>query len=69
MEKFGVEIDSHKQGLLIEESRLMTQINNFMASPEKMASEEATYYATQSRLSDVRCKINELDGQGLTKNK
>lgn len=61
MEKYGVEIDPQKQGLLQEEARLMQEMQQLMTSNEKTAEEMNRESSLQGQLSSIRSKITELD--------
>ena len=59
MEKIGVQRDVLHEDLRNEEARLMREIQTCFTRPgEKTASERATL---ESKLSDVRNKLTELD--------
>jgi len=61
MEKYGVEIDPQKQGLLQEEAKLMQEMQQLMTSNEKTAEEMNRESSLQGQLSSIRSKITELD--------
>lgn len=62
MEKLGVQSEVLHEDLRNEEARLMREIQACITRPgEKTASERASL---ESRLSDVRNKITELDFGG-----
>lgn len=62
MEKQGIDIDSLKQGLLQEEASLMQKKQRLCVfGSEKTASESQEETQIDSRISELRAKINEID--------
>lgn len=62
MEKQGIDLDSLKQGLLQEEASLMQKKQRlFVSGSEKTASESQEETQIDSRISELRAKINEID--------
>lgn len=61
MEKTGVDEESLLQGLVNEESQLMTKISRHMSSQEKTAEAEQAASRDEQRLVQVRNRIQELD--------
>jgi len=61
MQKFGVEEDTQKLGLLDEEAQLMTSLGRLMSTSEKSASESNEQMRIERRLQQVRTQISQLD--------
>ena len=59
MDKFGVEIDVYLKGLLEEEARLMTAVATFITEGDHHA-QESVQRSGQTRLLEIRAKINEI---------
>ena len=61
MEKYGQPNDAIINNLRNEEAQLMTQIQNFMCNPEKVADQRGQLSHLEARLAQVRGTITEFD--------
>lgn len=61
MEKYGVGGDELTLGLRDEETQLMQKMAGFMGKLTKTAAEESESQRVQSRLTEVRQKLTEID--------
>lgn len=61
MEKYSQDNQTLRENLINEEAQLMQQVQRFLSTSEKTASEEAQNQQIHNRLQQVRSKITELD--------